>query len=108
MGGVSVAYVSDSLPSMDELKDAATRPLTPFEDQGLARLKSEEDLIVQDGLNEILMLGSVRATSGCTACHNVTRGELLGAFSYQMHRKTPVAPDPSGEGEGIAWRAALR
>jgi hypothetical protein len=30
------------------------------------------------------MLGSLRAAKQCLDCHNVQRGELLGAFSYRL------------------------
>ena len=43
-------YVSDHLPRMQDLADAQTRPLTAFEQQGLASLRAGEDLITHLGL----------------------------------------------------------
>lgn len=86
-----VAYVSKNLPQMDELDDAPTRPLDAFEQNALDRLRSEEDLVIDEAKDRIRMLGSLRAAKDCTECHSVRRGELLGAFSYEL---TPVSPPP--------------
>jgi len=83
-------YVSDKLPKMDELQDATTRPLNAFEKRALEKLWHDEDLVIDDGTNRIGMLGSLRAGKDCLECHQVNRGELLGAFSYDLFRKTPV------------------
>lgn len=85
-------YVSRHLPKMDELKDAPTRPLNGFEKRGLPKLRHEQDLVVEEGLNRIRMLGSLRAGEDCMQCHLVERGELLGAFSYDLYRAEPVEP----------------
>ena len=42
----SDAYVSDHLPSMDELRSATTRPLDNFETLGLIALCQGEDLFI--------------------------------------------------------------
>ncbi|MEX0716485.1 MAG: hypothetical protein WD066_07860 [Planctomycetaceae bacterium] len=101
-----VAYVSRDLPRMDELRDAPTRPLDEFESAALPRLRREEDLVVEEGVNRIRMLGSVRAGNDCLQCHSVRRGELLGAFSYDLHRMRPIPvprePDPL---PAVSWRA---
>jgi hypothetical protein len=81
-----VAYLSKNLPRMDELRDAPTRPLDSFEKSALAALQSGEDLQVDTAADQIRMLGSIRAVKQCLACHRVTRGELLGAFSYTLRR----------------------
>jgi hypothetical protein len=77
-------YISAELPKMRELKNAKTRPLDTFESQALEALRQGEDLQVQFGPNSIRMLGSVRALKQCIKCHSVERGDLLGAFSYQL------------------------
>ena len=79
-----VAYVSKHLPQMDELRDAPTRPLDDFERHALDRLRSDEDLVIDDAPNRIRMVGSLRAGKDCMECHSVRRGELLGAFSYEL------------------------
>jgi hypothetical protein len=81
-----VAYVSDNLPRMDELRGAPTRALDAFEATGLEALRKGEDLFVRDTPEARRALGSVRAVKQCVACHGCRRGELLGAFSYTLTR----------------------
>lgn len=85
-----VAYVSDHLPNMERLKGVPTRPLSGFEESALKSLRSDEDVVVDGGVNKIRMLGSLRASKDCLQCHSVRRGELLGAFSYDIMRTRPV------------------
>jgi len=85
-----VVYISENLPRMDELRDAPTRALDAFEQEALAALRRGEDLMVQDGSERIepmRMFGSLRAAQQCVRCHDVERGDLLGAFSYQLIRQ---------------------
>lgn len=91
-------YVSTHLPRMDELADAPTRPLDSFEAQSLPQLRTARDTVVDDGPNTVRMLGAVRAGKTCLQCHNVARGELLGAFSYVLRRNTPIAEPKSMPG----------
>lgn len=85
-------YVSDTLPRMDELKKKAkTRPLSEFEDKALAAVRDGEDLVAEATADRIHLLGSLRATKQCLDCHQVHRGDLLGAFSYELQR------DPAGK-----------
>ncbi|HJT78169.1 MAG TPA: hypothetical protein VJ739_13275, partial [Gemmataceae bacterium] len=86
------AYLSSNFPRMDELSDAPTRPLDGFEKEALAKLRGGEDLIVQEAPKQMRMLGSLRAVQQCLRCHEVRRGELLGAFSYQMRLAENSAP----------------
>ena len=91
-----VAYVSEHLPQMDELRDAPTRPLDEFERRAIDQLRSDEDLVIDDAPNRIRMVGSLRAGKDCLECHSVRRGELLGAFSYELigGRPIPVRAEP--------------
>jgi len=82
-----MAYVSKHLPRMDELAKAETRPLDGFEQAALAQLRTEEDLVTDEGDNHIRMLGAIRAGTSCLECHHVQRGELLGAFSYELRQQ---------------------
>src|SRR5262249_3433289 len=84
-----VAYVSKNLPQMDELRDALIRPLDPFEKQSLDRLRSDEDVLIDETPDRIRMVGSLRAAKSCLECHAVRRGELLGALTYEL---VPVRP----------------
>lgn len=79
-----VAYVSAHLPRMAELRAAPTRNLDDFEGAGLSALQRGEDLFVRERGNERRMLGAIRAVRQCLSCHEVERGDLLGAFSYRM------------------------
>jgi hypothetical protein len=94
-------YVSAHLPRMEELKDAPTRPLEPFEARSLPQLRTARDTVVEEAPNTVRMLGAVRAGKTCLECHSVKRGELLGAFSYVLRRSVPVpkpkSTRPAGE-----------
>ena len=81
-----VVYVAEHLPRMQDAKDAKTRPLTEFEEQGLKGLAKGEDLVAEATPNRIRMMGSVRARQACLKCHDAERGDLLGAFSYTLRR----------------------
>ena len=70
--------------------------MNEFEASALEKLRSDEDLVVQSEGAEYQMLGSLRAAKQCLDCHNVQRGELLGAFSYQL---TLAEVDGEGESE---------
>lgn len=83
-------YVLDHLPRMDEIKNATTRPLNEFEQQALKTLQKGEDLATDATVNRIHLLGSLRAGKQCLECHQVERGDLLGAFSYELQRDPPV------------------
>jgi hypothetical protein len=83
-------YSSGNLPRMQELKAAKTRPLTDFEAKALKALREGEEVVTEATTNEIHMVGAVRAAKQCTACHEVKRGTLLGAFSYDLRRDPPV------------------
>jgi hypothetical protein len=81
-----VAYVSDSLPRMDLLKQAKIRTLDSFEAAGLALLRDGQALVAREEDNRLRLLGAIRATNQCIACHGCERGELLGAFSYVLQQ----------------------
>jgi hypothetical protein len=71
---------------MDELRNAPTRSLDSFESESLRALQAGEDLKVQHEKDAIRMLGSIRAAKQCLQCHEVERGDLLGAFSYKLRQ----------------------
>jgi hypothetical protein len=81
-----VAYVSDELPAMDELRAASIRPLDKFESIGLVSLRQGEGLFISRDGDAIRMLRAIHSTKQCTACHGGERGDLLGAFSYAIVR----------------------
>lgn len=90
-------YLSDHLPRMSELVAARTRPLSAFETQALESLRGGEYLVAAAETNQIQMLGSLRATKHCLECHSVSRGSLLGAFSYRLRRDPPLSVIAPGE-----------
>jgi hypothetical protein len=81
-----MAYVSGQLPRMEDLKNAPTRELDAFEAAAIRRLQGGEDVATEETLNRIRLVGAVRANNACLDCHNVKRGQLLGAFSYELLR----------------------
>ncbi len=81
-------YVAVTMPSMDQLADVPHRPLNDFEKSALEKLKTQEDVVINQQTDRILMLGAVRAGTTCLQCHDAERGKLLGAFSYEI---VPVA-----------------
>jgi hypothetical protein len=91
-------YLSDHLPRMEELSsaNAPTRALDDFETAALKLLREGEELRTSSTPNRIEMLGAVRAGNQCLTCHEVPRGTLLGAFSYELRRDPPIkiAPPP--------------
>jgi hypothetical protein len=90
-------YISDKLPSMDDVRAIPTRPLDKFESVGLLTLRDGEDLwITQEG-NAARMLGAIRTTNQCIACHEGSRGDLLGAFSYSLRQLDSPEIDPAHE-----------
>ncbi len=92
-----MAYISSSLPRLDLLSAAETRPLTEFERTGLEQLESSVDIVISGDDYHIVAIGAIRARSECLSCHSVKRGDMLGAFSYRFDRRrhTSVADLPS-------------
>jgi hypothetical protein len=80
-------YLSEHLPRMQELRDAETRPLDSFEQEALAALRGGEELYKKSTPGQIRMLGAIRAVRQCLKCHSAERGDLLGAFSYDLRRE---------------------
>jgi hypothetical protein len=79
-------YVSAHLPRMDELMTVQVRSLSDFEGRALSALRAGEDLVSEATTNRIHLMGSLRATRQCLSCHEAHRGDLLGAFSYELQR----------------------
>lgn len=80
-------YISENLPRMEELKDAATREINPFEEHALDALRRGEDMVTADEPRKFRALGALRALKQCLQCHTAEQGELLGAFSYTWRHK---------------------
>ena len=102
-------YISKNLPRMEDLQDVRTRSLTVFEDTAIAKLRMGEELIVDAQAEQIHMVGAIRAAKQCLQCHQVPRGELLGAFTYRLlpnsPRPQPPAPAPKVTTAGPGLRS---
>jgi hypothetical protein len=90
-------YLSEHLPRMEELssKTAPTRKLNAFETGALKLLRNGEEIQTSSTPNRIEMLGAIRASKQCMQCHDVPRGTLLGAFSYEFRRDPPIKLVPT-------------
>jgi hypothetical protein len=86
-----IAYVSEKLPAMAELRGAPTRALDEFEVGALQSLKSGETIAVSMLNGQPRMLGAIRSARQCVECHGGKRGDLLGAFTYTLR---PVVEKP--------------
>jgi hypothetical protein len=85
-----MVYASNHLPNMSELRSAQVRELDVFEHQALDLLIAGEDLVSDAEPDRIRALGSLRAIKQCLECHEVERGALLGAFSYEFLHDPPL------------------
>jgi hypothetical protein len=47
-------------------------------------------VVTEATTNHIRILGALRASQQCLECHQVRRGDLLGAFSYDIQRDPPL------------------
>ncbi len=93
--GHPMVYVTNKkLPKMDEIQNIPTRELNPFEAAALESLATGEDLCYQQHGRRVFALGALRAREQCTKCHEVERGALLGAFSYEFLGNEPSAKPP--------------
>jgi hypothetical protein len=79
-----VVYLTNKMPSMEQVRQGKVRDLDFFEDTALAALREGEDLYIVRKNDTVRMLGAVRATKTCQQCHDAQVGDLLGAFSYTL------------------------
>ncbi|MCA9266035.1 MAG: hypothetical protein KDA60_19380, partial [Planctomycetales bacterium] len=82
-------YLSGQLPRMDQLssQETPTRALDAFETEAIGSLHGATDVVIDYQGRQIRMLGALRADSRCLECHQVARGELLGAFTYRITKR---------------------
>lgn len=83
-----VVYSSNEVPTMAELEKAPTEPLNAFEQKAVERLRSNwsENVVVNETSDEIHIVGGLRASKSCIACHAVESGQMLGALTYRLTR----------------------
>ena len=90
-----MVYVTGKrLPQMDEIQNVPTRELDAFEAAALESLAKGEELLYELEGRRVLALGALRAQENCTKCHDVRRGSLLGAFSYEFLGDAPPPKPP--------------
>jgi hypothetical protein len=82
-----VAYATDAFPNLTESDNAPTRPLNLIEKKALKALREGDDLATETSGDRIRIVGSLRASKQCLECHEVKRGDLLGAFSWELQRQ---------------------
>ena len=74
-------------------KERRTRTLNEMEVASLEALTEGKDRVFSWNASEerLQLLGAIRAKDQCLKCHEVKRGDLLGAFTYwiEEERKTP-------------------
>jgi hypothetical protein len=85
-----LVYLTDRLPSMEQVRQGKTRPLDYVEEAALTALRDGDDLFLASKGNTVRMLGALRATKSCQQCHDAEVGDLLGAFSYSLRRAPSV------------------
>ena len=93
-----VVYLTDKMPSMEQIRQDKTRSLDFFEEAALPSLRAGEDLYIVSKGDTLRMLGALRATKTCQKCHDAEIGDLLGAFSYTL-RPAPKAKDADSRTE---------
>ena len=79
-----MVYLTDKLPSMEQIRQGKVRSLDFFEEAGMPSLRDGEDLYIVRKDDTVRMLGALRATKTCQKCHDAEIGDLLGAFSYTL------------------------
>jgi hypothetical protein len=93
--GHPMVYVTNKeLPKMEEIQNIPTRELNVFEAAALDSLAKGEELCYEQRGHTVFALGALRAREQCTKCHEVERGALLGAFSYEFLGNAPSAKPP--------------
>jgi hypothetical protein len=75
--------VSDSMRAKPNLEERAA---DSFEAYALQRLKKGDVLVRWERPDFLRAVGAVRAETVCLKCHEVKKGDLLGAFTYQFSK----------------------
>jgi len=72
------------------------RNLDEFESGALKKIAAGSDEVFRVVDNEVVLVGALRATKSCAACHGVPQGTLLGAFSYKLKAREASPAIESG------------
>ena len=89
-----VVYLTDKMPSMEQVRKGKTRSLDFFEEVALPALREGEDLYIVRKDDTLRMLGALRATKTCQQCHDAQIGDLLGVFSYVLRPAPKESRNP--------------
>lgn len=84
-----VVYLNpeNTLPTMADAGKFKTRELSHFESSSLKDLAAGKTIVAVDAtVNQVRMVGAIRMAEACLKCHEGKRGDLLGAFSYDLVR----------------------
>lgn len=78
-----------------------TRALDSLEAESLEKLRAGTDRVIawNHEHQRLQMLGAIRAKDRCLKCHDVHRGDLLGAFTFWIEALPKEASDPSAVDE---------
>lgn len=81
-----MAYLSEDLPSMDQMgkSEIPTRELNAFEAIAVAKIMQGQEIVTNRNDSTMQMVGAIRETQKCVECHDVKASALLGAFSYEF------------------------
>ena len=71
---------------------APNRTLDEFESKALAKLRTGDEVVMQESGHTMRVLGAVRAREDCLKCHKVEVGTLLGAFTYTLKLQSESTP----------------
>ncbi|HYG76685.1 MAG TPA: DUF3365 domain-containing protein [Planctomycetota bacterium] len=71
-------------PKMNQFRNTPTRAPDEFETKALEQLKRGDHVAWQMDKDGVRMVGALRATKDCMACHEVKEGALLGALAYRL------------------------
>ncbi len=78
---------------MIEANRPQTRPLAAVRGKSVeGSRRAGDDLVTESSGDRIRMMGSLRAAKQCLECHDAKRGDLLGAFSWDLQRQTVGEP----------------
>jgi hypothetical protein len=80
-----VVYVTDKLLDAKDRKDGETRALDAFEKSALKEILSGSDRLVEKRGKQLRLMGAIYAGQKCVTCHE-QKGQLLGAFTYELSR----------------------
>ena len=77
-------YETKTDVTMRSISDAGRRDLRAYETDAVGQLKSGRDAVMTMDHEQPVVIGAVRAGEECVSCHQVKKGDMLGAFVYPL------------------------